>query len=70
MSLPEIKKEIAEMTEAERRELSDYLRSVYRREDAEWSAELARRRERVLEGEGFSQRDLEDLDAELRREGR
>lgn len=70
MSFTDIKQAVDRMSEQDRHELTRYLVSRLRRDDAEWQAELDRRCDHVRAGSAAAEGDLLALDAKLRKEGR
>lgn len=70
MSMAEIKQEISKMTDAERREISQFLRSLSERDDPEWAAELDARCDRVLRGEGYGVEELTAIHERKTMEGK
>ncbi len=61
MSVAEIKAAVDHLSADERLELADYLRRRAKQEDPSWPAELGRRLNRSLKGEGHSAEELQQL---------
>jgi hypothetical protein len=70
MSVTELKRAVDELTPDERLELVEYLRWQTRKDDPQWQAELGRRLDRSLAGQGHSAEDLQALHDKLSSEGR
>ena len=70
MSVTELKRAVDELTTEERLELAEYLRWQTRKDDPEWQAELGRRLNRSLAGQGHPAEELQVLHDRLSAEGR
>lgn len=70
MSVAELKHAVDELNADQRLELAEYLRWRSRRDDPEWQAELGRRLDRSLSGQGHSAEELQQLHDKLSAEGR
>ena len=70
MSVAELKHAVDELTSDQRLELAEYLRWRSRKDDPEWQAELGRRLDRNLAGQGHSAAELQRLHDTLSAEGR
>jgi hypothetical protein len=70
MSVAELKRAVDELSPDERLELAEYLRWQTRRDDPLWQAELGRRLDRCLAGQGHSAEELQRLHEKLSAEGR
>lgn len=70
MSVAELKQAVDELTADERLELAEYLRWRSRKDDPQWQAELGRRLDRCLSGQGHSAEELQQLHDKFSAEGR
>ena len=70
MSVTELKRAVDELTPEERLDLAEYLRWQTRQDDPQWKAELGRRLNRSLAGEGHPADELHALHDRLSTEGR
>jgi len=70
MSVAEIKRAVDELTSDERLELAEYLRWQTRKDDPQWQAELGRRLDHCLSGQGHTPEDLQQLHDKLSAQGR
>jgi len=70
MSVTELKRAVDGLTPDQRLELAEYLRWRTRKDDPQWQAELGRRLDRSLAGQGHSAEELQHLHDKLSSEGR
>jgi hypothetical protein len=70
MSVAELKQVVETLTPEGRLELSEYLRWRSKRDDPEWQAEIGRRLDRSLAGQGHSSEAVLQLHDRLSTEGR
>jgi hypothetical protein len=70
MSVAELKRAVDGLTLDERLELAAYLRQRSKQDDPQWEAELGKRLERCLQGQGHSGEELLTLHERLSSEGR
>ena len=70
MSVTELKREVDGLTPDERLELTDYLRWRTQKDDPQWQAELGRRLDRCLAGQGRPAEELQALHERLSSESR
>ncbi len=70
MSAAELKRAVDGLTPDQRLELAEYLRWHTRKDDPQWQAELGRRLDRSLAGQGHTAEELQQFHDELSSEGR
>lgn len=70
MSVAELKRAVDELTAEERLDLAAYLNWQTLKSDPEWQAELGRRLDRTLAGQGYSAAVLKETHDRLSSEGR
>ena len=70
MSVAELKQAVEALSADERLELAEYLRWRSRKDDPEWQAEIGRRLDRCLSGQGHTAEELQVLHDKLSAEGR
>ena len=70
MSVAELKQAVDGLTPDERLDLAEYLRWRTRKDDTQWQAELGRRLDKSLSGQGHPAEELQQLHDRLSSEGR
>jgi hypothetical protein len=70
MSVAELKRAVDVLSTEERLELADYLRQSAKEHDPVWQAEIGRRLDACLQGEGHPAEELLALHDRLSRQGR
>ena len=70
MSVAELKDAVDALTPDERLNLAEYLRWRIRKDDPQWLAELGRRLDRSLAGQGHAPEELQQLHNRLSSGGR
>jgi hypothetical protein len=58
MSVGQLKREVDGLSVEDRLELAEYLRATAKRDDPQWQAEIARRLDRCLAGQGHPKNEL------------
>ena len=69
MSVTELKQHVEKLSSEERLELAEYLRWRSRQDDPDWPAEIGRRLNRCLAGQGHSAEELLGLHDKLSADG-
>ncbi len=70
MSIAELKQAVDNLTPEDRQELAEYLQWRTRRDDPLWQAEIGRRLDRCLAGQGHSAEELHQIHEQLSAEER
>lgn len=70
MSVAELKQAVEALSTEERLELAEYLHALAKQEDPSWRAEVGRRLDRCLSGQGHSRDELLQAHDRLSAEGR
>jgi hypothetical protein len=70
MSVGELKQVVDRLSVDDRLELAEYLRASTKRDDPGWQAEIGRRLDRCLAGQGHSAAELHALHDKLSAEGK
>ena len=69
MSVADLKQAVESLSDEERLELADHLRSLAKRNDSSWRAEIGRRLDRCLGGHGHSSGELREAHKRLNTQG-